>query len=366
MKFSNSTEELEVLTSKVLDEHASKEEQKRLCTLINSSATLRKRYASIITHESLLHWEIGQVNEISYEKSVSEKFLSFPVISTLAASLIALACVWGFSKTAQINHASKDLIASSGYRESQSTKNSPLISSLKQETTDLASVDILYPSSSDFRVELDTISHAQAIATASHAIEVLENNLNYDRYGQIESLECVSSWHRKDHAGVPAQNGILPYEGDQMISFSELIVNVDAQIAEVSETLQVLDLRAFAQENSTQITKLDAEVFFNKGVSVLSESTEFSLSVHALKNNENFDKESLGISKNTLQIDSNLETWEKVESEWLVPPGTDFLVVALSARQDGPEALLPNDSGYYADHLKINLRVDDGSVIGPL
>jgi len=366
MKFSNSTEELDLLTSKILDEHASKEEQQRLCKLINSSATLRKRYASIMTHESLLHWEIGQVNDVYHGKSESRKFLSFPIISTLAASLVALAFVWGFSKSALLNDTTEDLITSLETGKNQPTKTSTLVSSLKQGTTESLTLDLLSSVSSDSMVELDGINHSQAVATASHAIEVLENNLNYDLFGQIESFESVISWHRKDHAGVPAQNGILPYEGDQMIRFSEMIVDVDTQVAQVSETLQVLDLRAFTHENSTQITKLDAEVFFNKGVSVLADATEFSLSVHALKNNENSDKKSLGVSKNTLQIDSNLKTWEKVESEWLVPPGTDFLVVALSARQDGPGALLPSDSGYYADHLKINLRVDDGSVIGPL
>ena len=133
-----------------------------------------------------------------------------------------------------------------------------------------------------------------------------------------------------------------------------------------SETLQGLDVRELSYEKPSHITKLDAEVYFNKGASVLADSTEFSLSVHALKNNENLEKKSIGMSKNSLHVDSSLITWEKVESQLVIPPGTEFLVVALSARQEGTGALLPTGNGYYADHLKINLMTDDGSVIGPL
>ncbi len=365
MKFDNSTDELEYLSSLLLDNLATQEDYDKLCILLKSSPQLRKHYASFLTNESLLHWEVGQVHGISSIKPNTVRFFSFPVLATLAASVVALLFVWGF-KTAPLTEQSLNLISQTSQSDDKISVKQEYISSLEPTNSKFSKLGIKSSISLRPFVVLDKINHHEARETASYAIDILEKNLNYDQFAQIIRHNPVVSWNRVDHVSVPAQDGILPYDGERMIRLSEMEVDVDARVAEVSETLQVLDVRELSYEKPSHITKLDAEVYFNKGASVLADSTEFSLSVHALKNNENLEKKSIGMSKNSLHVDSSLITWEKVESQLVIPPGTEFLVVALSARQEGTGALLPNGNGYYADHLKINLMTDDGSVIGPL
>ena len=67
-----------------------------------------------------------------------------------------------------------------------------------------------------------------------------------------------------------------------------------------------------------------------------------------------------------MKSDVSPQTWEKLETEFPVPEGTDFVVVALSARKSGSDALVSNLTGYYADHLNLNLSVGGVEKIGPL
>jgi hypothetical protein len=67
-----------------------------------------------------------------------------------------------------------------------------------------------------------------------------------------------------------------------------------------------------------------------------------------------------------LKSDVSPQTWEKLETEFAVPEGTDFVVVALSAKKTGSDALVSNLTGYYADQLNLNLSVGREDKIGPL
>ena len=78
------------------------------------------------------------------------------------------------------------------------------------------------------------------------------------------------------------------------------------------------------------------------------------------------DKMSTGSTSNALIADSDQSSWERLSSEFIVPEGTDFLVVSLTAKIEGPQALLPNTQGNYADLLSINLTMSDGKTVGPL
>ena len=66
------------------------------------------------------------------------------------------------------------------------------------------------------------------------------------------------------------------------------------------------------------------------------------------------DKRSMGSISNALIADTDQATWENLTSSFDVPEGTDFLVVSVRARIEGPESLLPNPSGNYADSLRVS------------
>jgi hypothetical protein len=50
----------------------------------------------------------------------------------------------------------------------------------------------------------------------------------------------------------------------------------------------------------------------------------------------------------------------------VLPSGTEFVIVSMSAKKEGPNSLLPDIGGHYADGLSINLLIDRKDTIGPL
>ena len=348
-------ERLDFLTSKMLDEVATSLEVAELEILIQSDVVLRKRYSSLILQESLLHWEAGQAIDYTTREETENKVLYFPIFASVAAAIVAMFCGWLFSNFQETGNQelSKNEVLRSETKDSNGFVNIKTLASSSSSISTKGSISL----------DLPLIQDARFLNATEHAIEMLENNVRFDPNALISYHDQVRSWNRSDHLSVPAENGILPCQGNVMIKLPEMLVNVDLQTAKVQETLQVLDIREISK---TTGTKLDAEIFLNKGVSSTHDSTEFELSVHALEGGKGMDKMTTGMTSNAMIADSDQFSWERLSSEFIVPEGTDFLVVSLTAKIEGTQALLPNNQGNYADLLSINLTMSDGKTVGPL
>tara|TARA_B100001093_G_C26735971_1_gene974466 strand:+ start:237 stop:1304 length:1068 start_codon:yes stop_codon:yes gene_type:complete len=348
-------ERLDLLTSKVLDQLASSSDVGELEALIQSDVGLRKRYSSLILQESLLHWETGQAVDYLDKEETENKVVYFPAFTSVAAALVAMFCGWLFSNNQETGkqELSQIEVLNSGIEDSKGLTN---IENLARFSSSISSKVPMV-------LDLPLIQDPRTLSTTKHAIEMLEENVRFDSNALVSYHDQVRSWNRSDHLSVPAENGVLPYQGNAMIKLPEMLVNVDLQTAKVQETLQVLDIREISK---TTGSKLDAEIFLNKGASATHDSTEFELSVHALEGGQGMNKMSTGSTSNALVADSDQSSWERLSSEFIVPQGTDFLVVSLTARMEGPHALLPNNQSNYADLLSINLTMSDGKTVGPL
>jgi len=338
-------EELDCLTSKTLDEVATPADLERLEELIKMSKSMRKRYASLVMQESLLHWETGEVTDFVEETKAEKKIINFPLFASAAAAIVALLSAWGLSKQF-LQGTNPTQIASDNFESNQPAVKA--VFAQKGNTFDSPSNSPQLP----FTMEAEVLSEIRNKAVTVSAIELLESGKRFDDGAIVKVEEKFVSLDRTEHLSVPAENGILPMEGIGMIKLSGMVVNVDTQTAEVQETLQVVDIRDLSPRTASSI---DAEISLNKGATAYPQTTEFELSVEALKGQEGQDKYSLGYSTNSLIADADHATWESLTSSFVVPEGADFLVVSLTARIEGPESLLPNPSGNYADSFRVNL-----------
>jgi len=337
MKKYDCFQELDQLTSKALDEIATSSDLKRLEELITSSKSMRKRYASLVMQESLLHWETGSAVDFEEETVSERKIVNFPIFASAAAAVVALVSAWGFSKSTHVdnsqqissNNSEIKQFASMGFGEDKEPNFQPL----------------------PFTIESTTFLDSRNQSIAVSAIELLESGKSFDDEAIVKIDNDFTTWDRTEHLTVPAENGILPLDGAGMIKLSDMVVNVDTQTASVQETLQVVDIRGLSPLLSS---KIDAEISLNKGATAYPQSTEFELSVEALKGEVGEDKQSMGSTSNALIADTDQATWENLTSSFVVPEGTDFLVVSVTARIEGPESLLPNPSGNYADSLRVH------------
>jgi hypothetical protein len=340
----DSFQELDQLTSKTLDEIATSSDLKRLEDLITSNKSMRKRYASLVMQESLLHWETGGVVDFVEETAPKRNIVNFPIFASAAAAIVALVSAWGFSKQSPYGGNSQQISSNNSEIKQFAGKTS-------LATKGFGGDKESYLQPLPFKIESRTFSDSRNQSLAASAIELLESDQRFDEGAIVKIDKDFTTWDRTEHLTVPAENGILPLDGAGMIKLSGMVVNVDTQTASVQETLQVVDIRGLSPLLSS---KIDAEISLNKGATAYPQSTEFELSVEALKGEIGEDKRSIGSASNALFADTDQATWENLTSSFVVPEGTDFLVVSVTARIEGPESLLPNPSGNYADSLRVN------------
>lgn len=350
-------EQVDKLTSKVLDEIASSSEISELERLICSNPNLRKRYSHLILQESLLHWETSDGTNFAEEEVLKPKLISFPLVASIAASVVAIFGGWLLN----VNFKSNDgffteSIAQSTTPSIFSDNNAKLIGEYDSNQRKSNSKSLL-------SLDLSRIIETTNLSIATRGIETLEKEIRFDSEALVRIHDKVRSWSRAEHLSVPAENGVLPYDGNDMIKLSEPVVDVDLQISRVQETLQVLDVREMVQSDGT---RLFAEVFLNKGISNVSDSTKYLLSIHALEGEVGMDKKELDFASTSLIADTDQFTWEKLTSEFIIPENADFLLVSLTATTEGAEALLPHQNEHYADALRVNLKMPGGNTIGPL
>jgi len=363
--YSSTLTEVDFLTSKILDDNYTDEELTRLSTILKSSKNARARYSELTILDSLLHWESVEYDESADFEVNKPSIISFPVITSMAAAIVALFGVWWF------HTAENDLTISFNQQAIKFAKVDPQVTSTNQSRplenpsfVELGKKQVWKSLNLPFDSQLGRTKDAQD--NALYGIEILRENKSFGVGGVVEFNDNFVSWKRTEHLSVPSENGILPMTGEEMIKFPFMNIDVHAQKAEISETLQVVDVRKINSQNQNITAYLQASLFVNKGIGHTGGSTEFALSFHAIASNENNENASIGHQDFFLDSDVNPSTWEELKQDFILPTGTEFVIVSMSARKEGPHALLPDVGGHYADGLSINLLIDGQDTIGPL
>ena len=86
--------EIELLTSKLIDDLISYDERERLAQLLQSDHNSRARYSYLMLQESLLHWEESDGLSLQRPVAQSKRIINFPFVTSLAASIAILLSVW--------------------------------------------------------------------------------------------------------------------------------------------------------------------------------------------------------------------------------------------------------------------------------
>ena len=381
----NQFNELEHLVSLLLDDVITLEKRERLELLLRANASARVRYAELVALESMLHWEFADAAE---EVHVAEfhPIVDFSTwlrpVTAMAACLVAALAGWLIMNLGNSGHGDGNLADDSSKGKTThlagSTSRGNEIASVNQQLVTPAlvpdhNVVVLGPSSKEAFAStmraasgVDLVPHErEALIDAAYGVAVLESGQGFGEGGFVEVTEKVTAWRTDDDMRVGTEFGVQPFNGLDMLRFSRMEVDVFRQQAEVSELVRVLDVRPLVEEISDNKAVVKSAVLFNQGVGIADAGTEFALSLHAI-DREGRVNVAVGREETQVMSDVNPTTWERVESEIELPEGTDFVVVALSARKEGSQALLPDLSGHYADGLEIAMAIDGRSVYGRL
>jgi hypothetical protein len=169
--------------------------------------------------------------------------------------------------------------------------------------------------------------------------------------GELSNVGNLQFVQADDFLSTPAKSGVLPLKDDKMIQFSDMKLDPENRIAEVSETIRVYELEGLSWNSHKFV---DASVHFNQSFSTLSDSTEFSLSLHALESNQDGNFIEVGTTEQVVIGDNDQTTWEKADALFSIPEGADYLVVSIRAKKSGPSAFVANHNNLFADELELS------------
>ena len=357
--------EVDLLTSKVLDGIHTDEDLNRLSVLLEKSKDARSRYKVLTVQDSMLHWESVEFVETSNTKLIQFPAFSWSVFSSIAAAVVALFGVWWFHSSA--NQTTSPSKGNAELAKSESGTLGILSTPSRSEPNNFNSIGKVAFNASNIPLPSPFVSSEQtALNHALYGVEVLREKRNFGEGGVVEYKDVFTSWKRSEYLSVPAENGILPMSGEEMLKFSPMDVDVNALNSESTETLQVVDVRNINSEMERGVAQIQTSLFFNKSMDITGDSTEFSLSFHAIASDENNENASIAHEEFYLESDLNPSTWEELKQDFILPNGTEFVIVSMTARMDGSNVLLPSDGGHYADGLTINVSIDGQKTVGPL
>jgi hypothetical protein len=380
---STAFQDLDRLIIQLFDESLSQADKEILEKVIRDSPEARRRYADLVTLESMLHWEFAGVeSDVKTRRNTLEIDFSAwwrPAMALAASFVAALIGWWVIDQGAPVLDAEHEIASRpiSHPRVIARTDKSPverqsshefgkLVVAKKPNTIVFGAeasmpVSSIKPSSTVNLARKDR----EALVDAAYGLEILESGQGFGEGGFVEVKENVSAWRTEDALRVGEEFGVQPYKGGNMLRFSRMEVDVFSKRAEASELVSVLDVRALGANFTNGKAVVKSSVCFNQGVGIADGSTSFALGLHAV-NREGTVSVAIAKKETSVTSDVNPETWERVESEIELPEGTDFVVVSLSAQKEGSQALLPNLSGHYADGLEIAMAVDGRSVYSRL
>ena len=344
----NSFKEVDILTSKVFDGDFTENDFQKLTSLLENSKEARNRYIQLTLQESLLHWETASIEDKQNPLELA-RMLAFSWFLSVAAAVVALLECGGSHTNSVKDFSGSTQVVEQGVSFAEQRVLYPAPQSPQSQFKLIRSSNI---ENLPYNTSLGTSKSASA--DAIYGIEILKSKKTFGEGGIVFFGNRVSHWSRAEHISVPMENGVVPKTGDQMMKFSPLIVDVDSKTAKVSETVKVLDVSELPSSKDGLSPQIQTTLLFNQGYNMKSDSTEFSLSFHAVLSNEQSQNLSIGHKSVSLESDINPTTWEEISEDFELPAGTDYVIVSMTARKTGPGAFAPDISGHYADGLSIS------------
>jgi len=324
------THHFDKLVSKALDSTITEAEGDHLRAILKEHPSFQKRYCKAILIESLFHWE-----DVEEPPALDTKIISFPYWAhalSFAAVLICLLSAWLLHDTDSQagTHKADVLTANLSERKNTNFSSKPSINKEKF---------LLGESSSSNNV----------INKASEYINEFLSPNAVNSKSSLQFKDGLAMMSIESKLSTSSMSGIMPLSDGEMMKLGAMEINPVSRNAEIVETLRVYDMTSSDQN----FKSVDAVIHINQSFTEMSDATEFVLSLHALSSPRKDSLIQVESSSQTIFSDNDQSTWERVDTSISIPRGTDYLVVALSARKSGPSALNAHHQEFFGDELDV-------------
>jgi len=200
------------------------------------------------------------------------------------------------------------------------------------------------------------IGIAAFLAPASAQIMLTVANSGFESAVSSGFPTAAGNWQGDANSAVTAQNGVTPYAGIQMLSFTNNGIP-DGTNGTGSDTLQLVDLSAYASSIAAGNFTVTLSAYLNRSGSNYNEFWTRILSFNTTM--ANFETELISTANQgqasnytSLLSDSNPATWEFSSVSLTLPTDTTYIAVEVSLLHPGDN--VPSISpGYYADNITL-------------
>lgn len=188
----------------------------------------------------------------------------------------------------------------------------------------------------------------------------------------FEILEAVGGdfpnsfgdWNGDISEIVTQQNGVVPADGVRMLKYFATSTAGPTITRSAASMYQLVDLSPLAAEIATGQVVAETSVLFNRVAGDAETDTLFSHGVAAFDGNPSdfiskADAEQwLASQRMELITDADVGTWEVISLSLLLPPGTEYLSLGLSAIENVfNDGAAPELDGHYADDVTLSFRI---------
>lgn len=174
---------------------------------------------------------------------------------------------------------------------------------------------------------------------------------------------------------VTAENGIVPYDGTQMLKFLGTDFTSDFQSGGGSvgcQVQQVIDLSSYKTLIETGNATLNASAYFNRVAGDSQTDTRFTLSISVWKGEpDNYDWANWPTSPNLILIeeaeiysDNDPITWEVDTLEFALSQETDYVAIQICALENiYNDSSYPEFDGHYADFASVEVVPEPATLL---
>jgi len=185
-------------------------------------------------------------------------------------------------------------------------------------------------------------------------------NPGFETPEAIENVwpSTIADWSGDAAAIVTAENGITPAQGTNMLHF--IFGGATAGPLGSSEVIQLFDMSSLSTQINAGLVTANASFLANRVSGDAQTDTEFVavLKAHggALANFPTDIAFPMASQFGSTITDGDVNTWEAVSVQWLIPAGTNYLSFAIASQEN-----IFNDTsgtefdGHYADSVSLSL-----------
>ena len=200
-------------------------------------------------------------------------------------------------------------------------------------------------------------------SSAGMAFEVVVNgSFEFAETLPVGIPSDIGYWGGDICAVLDTDSYVIPFDGTKMVKFLNTTAVGPSMSSVESQLFQFIDLQGYQAMIETGAASVVASFYINR-YDMIDIDTEFRIGIDAFAGSPaNYPNTNYISRIDSVLVmfdsDSDISTWEMISAELQVPPGTEYICIIISARENNEnDGTNPEFDGHFADNVSVDLRI---------